>query len=142
MQSKEQLKETLIRLLNNDRFSVYQMNEMIELVEESTNKNIDPLVEQYNRNRNENEWVESREEIPYIFEKNPDNNTVYRRKSGDVHDNREVVSVGLGERVFTDERDLSTLQKEMESRTGQDFLSWFHKLTKNEQSKLAAYYND
>ena len=39
--------------INNDRFSVYQMNEMIELVEEITNKNIDPLVEQYNRNRNE-----------------------------------------------------------------------------------------
>ena len=142
MQSKEELKITLIGLLNNNRFSVYQMNEMVEMVEESTTKNTDPLVEQYNRNRLENDWVESREEIPYIFERNPDSNKVYRRRSGDVHANREVVSVGLGERVYSEEKDVDTLQKEMEQKTGADFMTWFHKLTKNEQSKIAAQYND
>jgi len=30
----------------------------------------------------------------------------------------------------------------MKDKTGEEFLTWFHKLTKNEQTKLAAYYND
>ena len=33
----------------------------------------DWLVEQYNRNRSQEEWVKTREDIPYIFEKNPNN---------------------------------------------------------------------
>ena len=34
------------------------------------------------------------------------------------------------------------LMDEMKDKTGGEFLTWFHKLTKNEQTKLAAYYND
>jgi len=142
MDNNEKLKETLIGLLKTNQFSVYQMKDMIESIQGSTINNTDPLVDQYNRNRLENEWVESREEIPYIFERNPDTNTVYRRKTGDIHVNREVVRVGLGERSYTKEKDLETLKSEMENRTGQDFMTWFHKLTKNEQSNLAAHYND
>jgi len=102
----------------------------------------DWLVEQYNRNRVEKDWVTSREEIPYIYEKNPDSGQVYRRKSGDKHENREKVSVGVGERDYSGEKALEQLMDEMKDKTGEEFLTWFHKLTKNEQTKLAAYYND
>ena len=102
----------------------------------------DWLVEQYNRNRDPEEWVETREEIPYIFEKNPDTGKVYRRKIGDKHENRERVSMGVAERDYTGERGLDQLLEEMEGITGKDFLTWFHKLTKNEQTKLTTYYND
>ena len=102
----------------------------------------DWLVEQYNRNRSREEWVKTREEIPYIFEKNPNNGKVYRRKFGDKHENRERVSMGVAERDYTGEKGLDQLLVEMEDITGKDFLKWFHKLTKNEQTKLTTYYND
>ena len=100
------------------------------------------IVEQYNRNRDQKDWVKSIEEIPYIYEKNPDTNEIYRRRSGDHDNGRERVSVGVVERDYSSERGLEELQKEMEVKTGAEFMSWFHKLTKNEQTKLTRYYND
>jgi len=70
-----------------------------------------------------------------IHERNPDTNEIRSREIG-KH------KVGLGERVYTKEKDLDTLCTEMEVRTGQDFMTWFHKLTKNEQTTLAGYYNN
>ena len=102
----------------------------------------DWLVTQYNRNRSQEDWVETREEIPYIFEKNPDSGKVYRRKCGDKHENRERVSMGVAERDYTGEKGLDQLLVEMKGITGKEFLTWFHKLTKNEQTKLTTYYND
>jgi hypothetical protein len=100
------------------------------------------IVEQYNRNRDQKDWVKSIEEIPYVYEKNPDTGEVYKRKFGKEHDSREVVSVGVVERDYSSEKGLEELQKEMEVKTGAEFMSWFHKLTKNEKTKLTRYYND
>ena len=63
-----------------------------------------------------------------IHERNPDTN--------------EIRSRVIGERIYTKEKDLDMLCTEMEARTGQDFITWFHKLTKNEQSTLVGYYNN
>jgi len=100
------------------------------------------IVKQYNRNRNHAEQVKSKDEIPYIYERNSDNGDVSRRKSGDYDGKREYVKVGLGERVYSNEKDLNQLTEEMTEKTGADFMTWFHKLTKTEQTKLAASYND
>ena len=37
---------------------------------------------------------------------------------------------------------IQNVEKEMKEKTGVEFMQWFHKLTKNEQTKLAAYYNN
>ena len=50
----------------------------------------DWLVEQYNRNRNPEDWIETREEIPYIYERSGDD--VFRRRSGDKPENRELLT--------------------------------------------------
>jgi hypothetical protein len=50
--------------------------------------------------------------------------------------------MGVAERDYTGEKGLDQLLVEMEDITGKDFLKWFHKLTKNEQTKLTTYYND
>ena len=100
------------------------------------------LVKQYNRNRDQKDWVNNIEEIPYIYEKNTDNNEVYRRKTGDPIENRERVSMGVSERDYSADKGLEQLEKEMKTKTGSEFMTWFHKLTKNEQTTLTKYYND
>ena len=100
------------------------------------------LVKQYNRNWDQKDWVNNIEEIPYIYEKNPDNNEVYRRKTGDTIENRERVSMGVSERDYSADKGLEQLEKEMKTKTGSEFMTWFHKLTKNEQTTLTKYYND
>jgi len=100
------------------------------------------LINQYNRNRNHKDQVKSTKEIPYIFERNPDSGEVTRRKKGDYDGKKEVVTMGLGERFFSTDKELEKLQSEMKEKTGAEFMNWFHKLTKNEQTKLAAFYND
>jgi len=113
-----------------------------QLIIDTTKKDEDWLVEQYNRNRLPEDQISSREEIPYIYESPDNGKTVYRRRSGDKHKNREIVPMGVRERDYTGEKGLDQLLEEMEGITGKDFLTWFHKLTKNEQTKLTTYYND
>ena len=127
---------------DSDSLTWSELDEMSMKADSEIFKGEDWLVDQYNRNRNPEDWVETREEIPYIFEKNPDSGKIYRRKIGDNHENRERVSMGVAERDYTGERGLDQLLDEMEGITGKDFLNWFHKLTKNEQTKLTTYYND
>ncbi len=108
------------------------------------------LTKQYNRNRDHKDQVKSKKDIPYIYERNPDTGDVFRRRSGDYTSPRELIkdskkdtaTLGLGERFYASDKELEELKKEMKKKTGADFMSWFHKLTKNEQTKLAAYYND
>ncbi len=100
------------------------------------------LVQQYNRNRLPEDQVTSKEEIPYVYEKNPDTNEVYRRKSGDKHENRERVSMGVSERDYSGERGLEQIREEMKDITGGEFETWFHRLTKNEQSTLQQFFNN
>tara|TARA_R110001592_G_scaffold159830_2_gene391521 strand:- start:1370 stop:1813 length:444 start_codon:yes stop_codon:yes gene_type:complete len=85
------------------------------------------VVNQYNRNREISDQVKSKQDIP---------RTYTQENSG------KKASVGLGEKFYASERELSQLEKEMKQKTGIEFMQWFHKLTKNEQTKLAAYYND
>jgi len=102
----------------------------------------DWLVAQYNRNREQKDWVTSKKDIPYIYERNPDTGAVYRRHSGDKHENRERVSMGVAERDYSGEKGLDQLKKEMLTKTGAEFLPWFNKLTKHEQTTLSTFYND
>ena len=111
-------------------------------LDEISMRSEDWLVEQYNRNRDPKDYVKTREEIPYIFEKNPSNGKVYRRKMGDHHENRERVSMGVSERDYSGEKGLDQLLEEVKDISGADFLVWFYKLTKNEQTKLTTYYNN
>jgi hypothetical protein len=108
------------------------------------------LTKQYNRNRDHKDHVKSKKDIPYIYERNPDTGDVFRRRSGDYTSPRELIkdskkdtaTLGLGERFYASDKELEELKKEMKKKTGADFMEWFHKLTKNEQTKLAGYYND
>ena len=111
-------------------------------LDEISMRSEDWLVEQYNRNRDPKDSVKTREEIPYIFERNPDSGDVYRRKFGDKSSNREQVSMGVSERDYSGERGLDQLLEEVKDINGGDFLVWFYKLTKNEQTKLTTYYNN
>jgi len=52
----------------------------------------DWLVEQYNRNRKVEDHVNSREDIPYIYERNPDTNEIFRRRLGDYESPRELIN--------------------------------------------------
>ncbi len=135
--------------ISQDEFAILEdtgaddsRNLTISELDEISMKSSDWLVEQYNRNRLQKDWVKSRKEIPYIYEKNPDSGKIYRRKAGDTHKSREVVSMGVSERDYSVEKGLEQLTKEMNSKTGAEFMHWFHKLTKNEQTKLTKYYND
>ena len=100
------------------------------------------MVSQYNRNREQKDWVKTKKEIPYIYERNPDTGDVYRRHSGDKHENRERVSMGVSERDYSGEKGLKQLREEMQHITGGEFESWFLKLTKNERSTLQQFYNN
>ena len=132
--------------ISQDEFARLEDNKSTKLTISELNdismKQTDWLVDQYNRNREQKDWVQSREEIPYIFEKNPDTGRVYRRKFGDKHENREVVSMGVSERDYSVEKGLEQLEEEMKTKTGAEFMGWFHRLTKNEKTKLTNYYND
>jgi len=124
------------KLEDNDKLSIHDLNDL------SMRPSEDWLVNQYNRNRSKDEWVKSRSEIPYIFEKNPSTGEVYKRKFGDNHENREVVSMGVGERDYSGEKGLEQIRKEMRHITGGEFESWFHKLTKQEKSTLQQFFNN
>ena len=52
----------------------------------------DWLVEQYNRNRKVEDHVNSREDIPYIYERNPDSGEIFRRRFGDYESPRELIN--------------------------------------------------
>lgn len=60
-------------------------------LDELSMKNEDWLVEQYNRNRKVEDHVNSREDIPYIYERNPDSGEIFRRRFGDYESPRELI---------------------------------------------------
>lgn len=111
-------------------------------LDEISMRSEDWLVEQYNRNRDPKDFVKTREEIPYIYESPDGGKTVTRRRSGDYISNREQVSMGVSERDYSGEKGLNQLLEEVKDINGGDFLVWFYKLTKNEQTKLTTYYNN
>jgi hypothetical protein len=77
------------------------------------------IIEQYNRNKLAEEQVKSIDEIPFIYERNPDTNKVYRRKYGD-YDNKEEVKI-RSERI-ADFSDMLTFIKNL---NGGEFREWY-----------------
>ena len=101
------------------------------------------ILDQYNRNRLADDQVKSKEDIPYIYERNPDSGDIRKRPAANSKDvNRETAVQKIGERDYSTERGLEQLEKDLKFKNGSEFMGWFHKLTKNEQTKLAAYYNN
>tara|TARA_Y100000310_G_scaffold303153_1_gene341224 strand:+ start:8274 stop:8594 length:321 start_codon:yes stop_codon:yes gene_type:complete len=77
----------------NDSLFAEKIRQLIREKEEYYNmKSKDGwVVEQYNRNRAPEDWIKTREEIPYIYERNPDTGEIFRRIAGD-YDNRECIN--------------------------------------------------
>lgn len=97
----------------------------------------DWLVEQYNRNREQTDWVKNRSEIPYIYERTGED--VYRRREGDTE--RELMT--------NDEfhasnkpikKTLKILLTELQTIPGAKFESWWKGLTKEEQIQLTKFW--
>jgi len=97
----------------------------------------DWLVEQYNRNREQTDWVKNRSEIPYIYERTGED--VYRRREGDTE--RELMT--------NDEfhasnkpikKTLKILLTELQTIPGAKFESWWKGLTKEEQIELTKFW--
>jgi len=129
---------------DSKKLTVPEINEMSWKKQKAPVPSKNWIVEQYNRNRLQQDWVEAKEDIPYIHERNPDTDEIRSRKIGDYtnEEKQTKVTVGLGERVYTKEKELKELMDEMKGKTGEDFPKWFYALTKNEQTKLASHYND
>ena len=97
----------------------------------------DWLVEQYNRNRDPKDWVETREEIPYIYERNGDD--VYRRRTGDTE--RELLTnAEFHSTKKPIKKDLKKLVKELQTIPGAKFDEWWKGLTKDEQIQLTKFW--
>ena len=99
----------------------------------------DWLVEQYNRNRNQEDWVETRDEIPYIYER--DGEDVYRRRSGDTPENRELITndeFHASKKPI--KKDLKKLLQELQTISGAKFADWWKGLTKEEQIELTKFW--
>jgi len=126
-------------LEDSKKISIHDLNDM-----SMKSNGSDWLVSQYNRNREVEDQVVSKEQIPYIYERNPDTDEIFRRRSGGTHSSRELVKdsksetaiQSVGERDYSGEKGFDKLVVEMRGVTGGNFNEWFHKLTKNEQSKL------
>jgi len=133
------------RLEDSKKISIHDLNDMSMRSDKS-----DWLVSQYNRNRDKGDWVKSKEDIPYIYERNPDTDEIFRRRSGGTHSSRELIKNSksetaiqrVGERDYSGEKGFDQLVVEMRDVTGGNFNEWFHKLTKNEQSKLQKLFKD
>ena len=133
------------KLEDNNKISIHDLNDMSMKADTGG-----WLVSQYNRNRDEGDWVKSKEDIPYIYERNPDTDEIFRRRSGGTHSSRELVKdsksetaiQSVGERDYSGEKGFDKLVVEMRGVTGGNFNEWFHKLTKNEQSKLQKLFKD
>jgi len=102
-------------------------------------KDDDWLVAQYNRNRAQEDWVTSREEIPYIYERNPDTGDVYRRRSGDSE--RELMTNDeFKSSIKPIKKNLKKLLDEYSSVQGKDFDKWWKGLEKEEQIELSKFW--
>ena len=101
------------------------------------------IVQQYNRNRLPVEQVKSKEDIPHVYERYPNTGEVKEVSAKENKDTKNETAIQkIGERDYSVEKGLEQLTIEMKKKSSSQFTDWFHKLTKNEQTKLAAYYND
>jgi len=100
----------------------------------------DWLVAQYNRNRAPEDWIKTREEIPYIYEKD-DNGNVYRRRSGDYKSDRELMTNDeFKSSIKPIVKNLKQLLNEYSTVQGKDFDRWWKSLAKTEQIELTKFW--
>ncbi|MDG1314726.1 MAG: hypothetical protein P8P29_04265 [Flavobacteriaceae bacterium] len=94
-------------------------------------------VEQYNRNRDEKDWIKTKDEIPYIYERNGEE--VYRRREGDSE--RELLTdAEFHASKKPIKKDLKKLLQELQTIKGAKFAEWWKGLTKNEQIQLTKFW--
>ena len=94
-------------------------------------------VEQYNRNRDQKDWIKSKDEIPYIYERNGEE--VYRRREGDTE--RELLTTPeFHASKKPIKRNLKKLVTELQTIPGSKFADWWKGLTKEEQIQLTEFW--
>ncbi len=129
--SQDEFAELEDRDLNNSRELTVSKEETITFSES------DWLVEQYNRNRLQKDWIKHRDEIPYIYERNGEE--VYRRRVGDTE--RELMTNDeFHSSKKPIKKDLKKLLKELQSISGAKFADWWKGLTKEEQIQLTKFW--
>ena len=100
----------------------------------------DWLVLQYNRNRAPEDWIKTREDIPYIYEKD-DKGNVYRRRSGDYKSDRELMTndeFKASNKPIV--KNLKQLLNEYSTIQGKDFDKWWKSLSNTEQIELTKFW--
>tara|TARA_Y100000034_G_C6629863_1_gene274927 strand:+ start:41 stop:574 length:534 start_codon:yes stop_codon:yes gene_type:complete len=107
-------------------------DEFAQLEDTDKSKNWDSdywMVDQYNRNRPAKEQVKTKEEIPYVYGKNPDTGQVFRRRSGDYDTPREEIVPAKKSRRRGSERiatidDMTTFVRTL---NGGEFQQWWER---------------
>mgnify|MGYP003677450547 CR=1 FL=1 len=103
-------------------------------------KSNDWLVSQYNRNRAAADCIKTRDEIPYIYEKD-DKGNVYRRKSGDYTSDRELITNDVFKSSMKPiNRNLKQLLNEYSDIQGRDFNNWWNNLSTSEQITITKFW--
>lgn len=108
------------------------VDEFAQLEDADKSKNWDSnstLVDQYNRNRSAEEQVNTKEEIPYIYERNQDTDQVFRRKIGDYDTPREEIVPAKKSKQRNSERiatidDMTTFVRTL---NGGEFQQWWER---------------
>ena len=123
--------------LSSERMKIENQDKFQEKSISLKAKNNDWLVDQYNRNRDKKDWVKTRSEIPYIYERN--GNDVYRRREGDAE--RELIT---NDEFHASKKEikkgLKQLLIELQTVSGGNFANWWKGLTKDEQITLTKFW--
>ena len=94
-------------------------------------------VEQYNRNREKKDWIKTRDDIPFIYERVGED--VYRRREGDSV--RELITDDVYKSSIKPiKKDLKKLLNELQTVSGGNFENWWKQLTKDEQITLTKFW--
>ena len=110
--------------------SLITTDEFAQLEDTDKSKNWDSdywIVNQYNRNKTPEEQVKTKEEIPHVYEKNPDTGQVFRRRIGDYDTPREEIVPAKKSRRRGSERiatidDMTTFVRTL---NGGEFQRWW-----------------
>ena len=123
--------------VNTPDVTLVELDELSMKADSDIFKGEDFLVEQYNRNRDQKDWIKTRDEIPYIYERNGEE--VYRRREGDIK--RELLTTAeFHSSKKPIKRDLKKLVTELQTIPGAKFADWWKGLTKEEQIQLTKFW--
>ena len=97
----------------------------------------DWLVEQYNRNRLEEDWIKTKDDIPFIYERVGED--VYRRREGDSV--RELITNDeFKSSIKPIKKGIKELVLELQTISGKGFEKWWKALSKEEQIELTKFW--